>query len=707
MNKQLWLAALLSMTALAAPAASQRQQPPAREGEDPFQWLEEMEGERALAWAGEENARTLGVLQADPRYQRFYNQALSIYQAKDRVPYVSFYRRGLSNFWQDETHVRGLWRRTTLASYRTEDPQWDTILDIDALAKAEGKNWVYEGATCLPPEGRACLLQLSDGGKDAVSVREFDRESKAFVKGGFELPEGKQNLSWVDRDTLLIARDWGEGTLTSSGYPFVLKELKRGKPLAQAREVFRGEPTDVWVAPFDLRDAAGTSHAVGVIRGVSYFDTEYVLFRAGGAIKLDLPKRASLGGIVDGRVLVSLNQDWAPAGGPAFRSGSLVSYDLAEWKRDPRAARPSLVFAPGPRQAISGYSITRNKLILTILDNVQGKAFSYDYQDGAWRAKQIALPANASIGVATASDESDEVMFSVTNYLNPSSLWYYDAATDQLETLKTSPARFDASRHLVEQLEATSRDGTRIPYFLVRPKQMKRDGSTPTLLHGYGGFQISRLPGYDAAMGRLWLEQGNAYVVANIRGGGEFGPHWHDAAQGATKQRTWDDFIAVAEDLQRRKITSPRRLGIVGGSQGGLLVGTAFTQRPELFNAAIVQVPLFDMLRYTKLGAGASYIGEYGDPDDPVQRGWVEAYSPYQKLVPGKTYPTPFILTSTKDDRVHPAHARKAAARLAALGQPYYYYENTHGGHSAAANLTESARRVALEYSYASKQLVD
>jgi len=406
-------------------------------------------------------------------------------------------------------------------------------------------------------------------------------------------------------------------------------------------------------------------------------------------------------------VLVTLDEPWEAAPGLRFATDSIVSYDLAEWQADPLHARPSLVWAPGPRQTLSGTATSHNKLLITILDNVRGRAFAYDFTGAAWHSAEIALPRNASIGISTASDQNDQAMFSVTDYLTPTSLWLYDGATGALETIKTTPARFDASHHVVEQLEAVSRDGTRIPYFLIRPRGMRRDGATPTLLYGYGGFQVSQTPAYSGVMGRLWLEQGNAYVVANLRGGGEFGPDWHQSAQLAHKQRTWDDFQAVAQDLIRRRISSPRRLGVVGGSQGGLLVGTAITQRPELFHAAIIQVPLFDMLRYHLIGAGASWIGEYGDPRIPAERAWIAAYSPYQHLTPGRTYPMPFIETSTADDRVHPAHGRKAAARLAQIGAPYYYYENIEGGHAGAANLQETARRVALEYTYATRRLVD
>ena len=692
------------LMAMASPAALGAQATPA---DDPFIWLEEIEGEKPLAWARAENEKSLGVLQKDPRYAVFEADALKILQAKDRIPFVSMRPDGLYNFWQDETHVRGIWRRTTLDSYRTESPVWETVLDIDALAKAEGKNWVYQGASCLPPQERRCLLVLSDGGKDASTIREFDAVDRKFVAGGFVLPEAKQTMAWVDADTLLVARDWGPGTLTKSGYPFVVKELKRGQTLDQAREVFRGSADDTRADPFVFRDAAGKVHAVGVSRSVSFFERDYVLLTTKGPVKLPIPRKSSPGGIIDGRLLVGLDEDWEAAPGLTFKTDSLVSYDLAEWKKDPLKARPSLVWAPGPRQTLGGFATTKDTLLLTILDNVRGQAFAYNYAGGAWRSTPVPLPKNATLGIVAASDEDDRAMFTVTDYLTPTTLSLYDAGSAKLETIKTAPSRFDSSNHVIEQLDAISKDGTKIPYFVVRPKAAKRDGTTPTLLYGYGGFQISQVPNYAGSMGKLWLEAGNAYVVANLRGGGEFGPAWHQNAQRANKQRTWDDYIAVAEDLVKRKITSPRRLGVVGGSQGGLLVGTAITQRPDLFNAAIVQVPLFDMVRYTKLGAGASWAGEYGDPDIPEQRAWIDGYSPYQKLVAGKTYPTPFFLTSTKDDRVHPAHGRKAAARMAALGQPYYYYENIDGGHSAAANLTETARRLALEYTYATQRLVD
>lgn len=650
------------------------------------------------------------TLQSDWRYERFHQDALTITKAQNDIPKVSLGWRGLDNFTKDQKHVRGIWRRTTLESYRTQEPQWETILDVDALAAEEKKNWVFDqrDTVCLPPEKRLCLVKLFDGGKKAAFVREFDQDTKAFAKTGFNLPEGKQDVDWIDRDTILVARDWGKGTMTRAGHPFVLKEVKRSQPLAQGREVFRGERTDYMVAPFVLRDSGGAVHATIAIRYTSRYEWEFILLGPKGPIKLRLPKRSQIVGITGGRLLIKLDkdldEDWTPFGGAGFRAGSIVSYDLAEWKRDPLHARPSLVFQAGPRQELRDFVISKSLLIVTVLDNLQGKAFTYRYDRGTWRVTSIPLPENANISLSTASHTSDRAVFTVSNYLKPTSLWYFDAETEHLESLKVARESFNASRHVVEQLEATSRDGTRISYFLVRPRNASLDGSIPTLLYGYGGFGVPFLPSYDGVMGRLWLEEGNAYVVANLRGGGGLGPHWHEAAQGASKRRTWEDFIAVAEDLIRRKVTSPRRLGVVGGSQGGLLVGTALTRRPDLFNAAIAQAPLFDMLRFTKLTPRAPWRGEYGDPAIPDQREWIQRYSPYQKLVPGRTYPAPFILSATNDDVVHPAHGRKAAARLRALSQPYFYYEDFKGGHGPAT-LIEYARQQALMYIYAHRRL--
>lgn len=701
-------AAATALMTAAAPADAQAPQmaaatPPTASSEDPYLWLEDIEGERSIGWVKQRNERSLGVLQADSRYGRNYDAALKILEATDRIPNPGFANDAIDNFWQDATNVRGLWRRTTLDSYRTDAPRWDIILDVDKLNAAEKANWVYRGANCLEPELRYCLVALSNGGKDAVELREFDVETKSFVPSGFRLPESKGGASWLDRDTLLISRDFGPGTLTNSGYPFVVKRLKRGQSLDQAQEVYRGRKEDVAAGGSALRDADGRLQAVLMSRSPSFYESEYRFLTDGDRlVRVPFPAKAEIETYVQDQLVFTINEPWR-----GFKLGDLLSYDLSELKADPDKAKPTLVHSPGPREAVQGVTATRGKLLVVVNENVKGAAYVYDRGAKGWTRRRLDLPRNATVGLGSASDENDRVFLSVTNYLTPTTLYLADAATGRVEKAKTSPERFNAANHVVEQFQATSKDGTKIPYFVVRPKTAKTDGSNPTLLYGYGGYQNSLLPGYSGVMGKLWLENGGTYVVANTRGGGEFGPSWHQAALGKNRQRAHEDFQAVAEDVIARKLTSPRRLGIMGGSQGGLFMGVAMTQRPELFNAAVIQVPLFDMLRFHKLLAGNSWMAEYGNPDIPEQRAWIEAYSPYQALAAGKKYPEPFILTSTKDDRVHPGHARKAAARLEELGYPFFYYENTDGGHSAAANLRETAKRQALEYTYLARKLMD
>jgi prolyl oligopeptidase len=701
------LFAAAALAALMTPAHAQTPAPAApaaAASEEPYLWLEEVEGERPLAWVRERNERSLKVLQGDPRYQTLHDQALAILEAKDRIAYPTLRRGRVENFWQDADNVRGVWRRTTLDRYRTADPGWETVLNVDALAKSEGKNWVYKGAACLEPDERRCLVSLSNGGKDAVEVREFDSVAKTWVESGFRLPEGKHRIAWLDADTILVGSEFGPNTLTASGYPFIIKQLKRGQTLAQATEVYRGARSDggYGVSPVVLRDPDGRVRVVLAARPLDTFASEHAVIVNGAARKLPIPTKASLQGYGQGRVLFTLEEPWRE-----FKTGALIAFDADALNRDPANARPELVFQPGPRESIEGVDATRGKLLVSIFENVKGSVYVFDRGAKGWTRKRLDLPQNVTVRVSSASDEDDRAFINVAGFLEPDSLWLADAATGKVERLKTLPQRFNAATHQVEQFNATSKDGTKIPYFVVRPKAAKMDGSNPVLLTAYGGFQVSRTPTYLGTTGKLWLEQGGTYVLANIRGGGEFGPAWHQAGLKANRQKVYDDFHAVAEDLIAKKITSPRRLGIVGGSNGGLLMGVALTQRPELWNAIVVQVPLFDMLRYNQLLAGASWMGEYGDPDIPAEREVIARYSPYQALRRGQKYPEVFILTSTKDDRVHPAHARKAAARLEEYGYPFFYYENTDGGHSAAANLRESAKRSALEFTYLTRKLKD
>jgi len=673
---------------------------------DPYVWLEAVNGDRATAWVKAENAKTLGVLEKDPRFQGLYQEALAIDEAKDKIASPDLLNGQIYNFWQDSEHVHGVWRKTSAADYVKRAPQWTTVLDIDALAKTEAKPWVWEGANCLEPKENDCILSLSDGGEDAVTEREFDLKTRTFVSGGFTLPTSKQDITWEDKDHLLVSRDWGPGTMTESGYAFIVKRVTRGQPLDQAVEVFRGSPKDVAVRSFDLRDGEGHS-ALMIDQGISFFESQVFILTPSGPKRLGLPLKVTLGGMVDGRILVLPKEDWT-AGGAVWKAGTLLAVDLKAVLADPGHLKPRLVYAPGPRESIEGVSTTRHRLILTSYANVRGRMFVLKpLADGGWSRRTLALPDNSALGVVTTNQSSERAFVSATGFLSPTTLYALDAAGGAPTLVKALPARFDAGRDAVDQHEAVSTDGTKIPYFVVHPKGMALDGANPTILYAYGGFEVSMTPSYNPLLGKLWLERGGVYVLANIRGGGEFGPAWHEAGLKTKRQIIYDDFAAVAKDLIARRITAPSKLGIQGGSNGGLLMGVEFTEHPELWRAVDIQVPLLDMVRFEKIAAGASWVGEYGTVEKPDERAFLLKISPYNNLHADTVYPEPLIWTTTKDDRVGPQHARKFAARLAALNKPYLFYEVTEGGHGAGANLKERARTSALEYDYFIRKLMD
>jgi prolyl oligopeptidase len=674
---------------------------------DPFLWLEDAHGERAMAWVNAENAKTLNVLEKDPRYAGLYADALKIAEAKDRIPAPRIIHGEVYNFWQDADHVRGVWRKTTLADYRAAEPHWTPVLDLDAVAKAEKANWFIKGENCEALAQRRCLVSLSDGGEDAVTIREFDLASRTFVDGGFVLPTGKQREAWEGEDAILVSREWAPGELTASGYPFVVKRLKRGQPLSAATEVFRGAASDggYGVSPVTLTDGAGNQVSL-IDRPISTFESEKYLVTGSGVAKLALPLKSQPQELIAGRLIVSIDQDWTTAG-ETFKQGSLLSIDLKALRADPAHLKPVLIYQPGPRDSFAEASATRDRLIVTTLDNVRGRAFVYAPTATGWTREALAVPDNVSLGIVDTDNHSDRAFISVTGFLTPSTVSELNARTGAMQVVKTLPAKFDASKDVVEQFQATSKDGTKVPYFVVHPKAMPLDGSNPTILYAYGGFQVSMTPAYSANIGKLWLERGGVYVLANIRGGGEFGPAWHEAGLKTHRQVIYDDFAAVAEDLIAKKITSPRRLGIEGGSNGGLLMGVEFTERPDLWHAVDIQVPLLDMLRFEKIAAGTSWVGEYGSVSVPEERAFLEKISPYNNLKPGVAYPEPFVWTTTKDDRVGPQHARKFAAKLAALGDPYLFYEVTEGGHGSGANLKERAKTTALEITYFTRKLMD
>jgi prolyl oligopeptidase len=695
-------AASMSIAARASSAAA------SSDPVDPYIWLEEFASSRAMDWVEHHNQITVKRLEADPRYARNYAQALEIAGAKDRIPEPEFILGEIYNFWHDPGHLRGIWRKTSLADYTSPEPHWATVLDIDALNKAEGKSWVFKGHEVLEPDETRCMIHLSDGGEDAVVAREFDLETGQFVDGGFALPRGKHRISWQDKDTLLIATDWTPGDLTTSGYPYIVKRLKRGQPLSAAVELFRGTKNDggYGVQPVVLHDGQGRSFAY-IERPLDTFRSENYVLTERGAERLPIPGKSRIVTLVAARVIVELNEPWS-LGGKNFEEGSVVQMDLARIKASPGGLEPALVWAPGRRQALNGVAATRDKLLLDVLENVQAQAFVYTPAGDGWRHKRLDLPRNSSVRLGSTDTKSNRAFLSVAGFLTPTALWLADAETRALRTAKTLPPKFDASRHVVEQFETSSSDGTQIPYFVVRPKGAARDGSTPTLLTAYGGFQIASTPRYSADTGKLWLERGGAFVLANIRGGGEFGPKWHEAGIGTKRQIIYDDFTAVAKDLFARKITAPRRLGIEGGSNGGLLMGVELTQHPELWRAVVINVPLLDMIRISKIAAGASWQGEYGDvnADPAVKIFWLKT-SPYHNLRKGVTYPEPFIFTTTKDDRVGPQHARKFAARMEEMGLPFLYYENTEGGHGAGADLKQAARTRALTMTYLQEKLME
>ena len=673
--------------------------------DDPYLWLEEVEGERALEWVHARNKECFAELEADARYGKFLSQAEKLLNAKDRIPYGSIRGKYVYNFWQDAEHVRGIMRRTTPESYRLAKPEWETVLDIDALAKAEDENWVYKGTTWLAPDYERCLIKLSRGGTDASVHREFDTLAKRFVEGGFALPEAKSGVTWLDRDTLLVGTDWGEGSLTESGYPRVAKRWKRGTPLAEATTIFEGRHEDIGIWP-RVMDSGEETIAL-VDQSLTFFTGAYhVIGPDGEMTRLPLQESADLAGFYAGRLLFTLREAWE-VDGQTHAQGALLAINAAVFQATGKLPTIETIYTPDERTSIEGVTVSRSGLYVTLLQNVKGRIlrFSVNPQSGQWSSKPVPLPENGTVSISAAGPHSETIFINYEDHVTPDRLSEFDAGANKLSTLKSLAARFDAGDLEVHQHMAKSADGTAVPYFVIHRKGLKPDGSTPTILYGYGGFEISLKPSYSATIGKLWLERGGAYAVANIRGGGEFGPRWHKAALKTERQRAYDDFIAVGEDLAKRGITSPKHLGISGGSNGGLLVGAIFTQRPDLLNAVVCRVPLLDMIRYTKLLAGASWAAEYGDPEDPKMREAILRYSPYQNVFPDKKYPKVFIETSTKDDRVHPGHARKMVARMREQGHEVLYYENTEGGHAAGANLKQHARRYALEYVYFSRQL--
>ncbi len=674
--------------------------------DDPYLWLEDVLGDKALAWVRERNAETEARIESRPGFAAMREQIRAILDSRDQIPAIV--RRGahLYNFWRDQQQPRGLWRRTTLDEYRKPQPDWELLLDLDALAKKEAENWVWAGAQVFGPQNRRALLSLSRGGADASVAREFDLRALAFVDGGFTLAEAKSDVNWIDADTVFVASDFGPGTLTDSGYPRTVKCWRRGQAIADAPTVFSGEKADVLVG-VGVDRTPGFERTV-FYRALDFYRTRMFLLDGDRQRAIDKPDDAKAAFWREW-LFIELRSDW-PIGATTWPRGSLLVSPAAtylEGRRDFVA-----LFTPTPTRSLAGWTTTRCTVVVDVLDQVASRLEEWRPGERGWQRREVKAPHPGALSVAALHDvllEDDDLaealLVNYADFLTPDSLMLGQAGRDGLETLKSRPRFFDSGGMRVEQRFARSRDGTRVPYFIVWPKAPRDDGRNPTLLYGYGGFEVSQQPRYSGIYGSQWLARGGVYVLANIRGGGEFGPAWHQAALRTQRQKSFDDFIAVAEDLIARGVTRAEHLGIEGGSNGGLLVGAVMLQRPELLRAVVCQVPLLDMKRFHKLLAGASWIAEYGNPDDPHDWVALARYSPYQNVRAAMKLPSVLFTTSTRDDRVHPGHARKMAARMREQGHRVWYWENIEGGHGGAADNAQRSRMLALELSFLWQEL--
>ena len=668
---------------------------------DPYLWLEEVEGKKSLAWVEEQNEETFTRYTKSNAFKEKYERIKKELNDDERIPSAYYQNGEMYNFWRDEKNVRGVWRKTSFKSYLKDEPIWEDILDIDQLANDEGINWLYKGADCLAPEYKRCLIRLSDGGTDAVTIREFDLEEKKFVKDGFNTYPSKQNASWINEDQILIGADFGEGSMNESGYPMQVKLWNRGESLEEAKIFFSGSYEKIFNFPFVSIRPDGKYY--GIIEGPTFFSEVLHLFDGEKLVKINLPQMIDIHGFFNESLILSIEEDWG-----IFKSGSLLEINVNSLLANSiDESDVKIIFEPDGQRFISGVSIGKHQLMVSMLENVNGKITRFMKKDDRWDSKDIEGFQNSTMNIYGQDVWSDNSFISVSNFLEPSSIYHASDGADY-KKIKSRKNSIDPEKYRVEQNFVSSADGTSIPYFLISRKGINLDGKNPTILYGYGGFQISKPPSYlGGSIAEYWLNSGGVYVVSNIRGGGEYGPAWHQSALKENRQRAYDDFIAIAIDLIEKGITSKDHLGIEGRSNGGLLVGATFTQRPDLFNAVICGVPLLDMYRYDKLLAGASWVDEYGDPDNPEEWEFIRKYSPYQNLKKGTEYPEVFFYTSTKDDRVHPGHARKMAKKMTDMGSPIVYYENTEGGHAGTSNIDQFSFLLALQLAYLEDKLMN
>jgi prolyl oligopeptidase len=664
--------------------------------EDKYLWLEEVDGQKALEFVNAQNKTTVEELSAEKDYQDIYDKSLAISNSTDRIAYPSIRGNYVYNFWKDKDNVRGIWRRSSLENYNSGNPLWETLIDIDELSEKDNIKWVYKGSNGLYPDYNRFLVSLSKGGGDAVVVKEFDANKKQFIENGFSIDESKGSARYLDKNTLIVATDFGAGTMTNSGYPKQVKLWKRGTSLKDAQLIYEGESTDAFMTSgYVLRDG-NQAHTL-IRRSLTTFSGQYMVWVNNEIIKLDIPEDASTNGILNNQLIIQLKSDWK-VNSTTYKSGVLLSLNFRELLKGNKEIQ--VIIEPDEFSSISGVSTTKNKMLLNLLTDVTGQLYVYSFRNGKWANEKVKTPDFGRITIVSIDDNSDQYFFDFMNFITPSTLYSAEASNNTFEVYKSLPAFFDASKYRVMQFKAKSKDGTMVPYFMVAAKDMKYDGTNPTLAYAYGGFELSIAPFYAPSFGVSWLDKGGVFVLANIRGGGEYGPKWHQDGIKEKRQNVFDDLYAVSEDLINKKITTPKHLGVMGGSNGGLLVGVAFTQRPDLYNAVVSQVPLLDMQRYNKLLAGASWMGEFGDPDIPEEWEYIKKYSPYHNLKKGMDYPEVYFWTSTRDDRVHPGHARKMVAKMNDLGYKTYYYENTEGGHAGSSTNEQSAKSDALTFSY-------
>ena len=677
------------------------------DADDPYIWLEEIQGERALAKVDQWNADTEAVLTDQPEYPLAKAWAKQILDDTRQIALPDAIQGDMvTNLWRDADNPRGLWRIASLESYMAGAPEWRVLIDVDKLGEDEGQSWVWHGANCLAPEYARCLIALSPGGTDADVVREFDVTTGRFVDGGFSLPEAKSNVAWFDEDTLFVGTDEGEGSLTDSGYPRLVKLWDRGTDFSTARQIAEGEQADISASGFSVLD--GDTRWRFVNRSPSFWTNQISLVKADGStVPLPLPEDAEFEAVLNGLVIAKLNSALETTGGTE-QPGALVAWSLQS-VLDGSDPAPFTVFRPSDTQAIEEVAASETKLWVKVLDDVSGKLIELSPGQSGWTARDMELPANSTVQIAETSGTGDTAFVTVESMLTPPTL-YAVPSEGEAVAIASEPAQFDASKFTVEQKFATSKDGTKVPYYLVRPKDAQ--GPLPTLIHAYGGFRAAQTPKYLTAepyrsgpLGLFWVESGNAYVLANIRGGGEYGPRWHEDALREKRQNSFDDFHAVADDLVASRLTRPGHIAASGRSNGGVLVGAVANQRPDLYGAIISGSPLIDMRRYNKLLAGASWMAEYGNPDVPEDWAFMKEWSPYQNMSDGPDVPAAFYYLSTLDDRVHPGHARKAAAKHEAYGQTFYYHEYREGGHSVGSDHEEDAKRAALLLSYLNREI--